>query len=66
VAEAVPEPVPGWWPWVRRYSASTSLSSFCVGFSEVGPAVGLGDLRRTAAADDAAAALVEDLGSGGV
>ena len=37
-----------------------------VGLGEVGPAVGLGDLRCAAADDDAVAALVEDLGDGGV
>ena len=57
----------GWWPWVRRYSARASLSSFRASASvEVGPAVGLGDLRGAAADDDAVAALVEDLGDGGV
>jgi hypothetical protein len=37
-----------------------------VGLGQVGPAVGLGDCRGAAADDDAVAALVEDLGDGGV
>ena len=37
-----------------------------VGLGQVGPAVGLGDFRGAAADDDAVAALVEDLGDGGV
>ena len=37
-----------------------------VGLGEVGPAVGLGDLRGAATDDNAVAALVEDLGDGGV
>ena len=52
----------GWCLWVLRYSARASISRRSgVGLSEVGLAVGLGDLCGAAAHDDAVAALVEDL-----
>jgi hypothetical protein len=57
----------GWWPWVRRYSVRASLSSLRASASvRWGLAVGFGDGRAAAADDDAVAALVEDLGDGGV